>query len=309
MPQSLEAYLAALKTALAGSDRALVQDALFDTKNRVDREMARLSWEEPLLRPGEALNRVLAGLGSAEEAAEGYRQREQVVAEALGPVPAPARPAQDEAEEDRPWPSALGVFAEPKAYSSILYLLLSLPAGIFAFTWVVTGLSLSLGLLILVIGFPLLLFFLGSCRALGLAEGRLVEALLDVRMPRRPPLLPEGLRWTNRLGNLFRDGYTWTSMVYLLLHLPLGILYFTAMVASFSLSFAFMAFPLLRIPGALEGELVCLGQTYGPASLPPMWMLLGVGALGFLGLLGSMHFALALGRAQGWLARQLLVKR
>lgn len=309
MAEALDAYLAALKAALAGSDRALVQDALYDTKNRVDREMARLSWEEPLLPPGEALAKVLASLGSPEEAAEAYRQREQVVTEALGPLPSPKRSPQESEAEDRPWPSAFGVFAEPKAYTSVLYLLLALPAGIFAFTWVVTGLSLSLGLLVLVIGFPLLLFFLGSFRALGLAEGRLVEALLDVRMPRRPPLMPEGLRWTERLGNLFRDGYTWTSLIYLLLHLPLGILYFTSMVTAFSLSFAFMAMPLMKIPGSLGGEFICFGQAYGPGNLPPMWLLLGLGVLGFLGLLGSMHLALALGRAQGWLAKQLLVKR
>jgi len=306
MPESLDAYLEALKTALAGSDRALVQDALYDARHRVNQELARLSWEEPLLPPGEGLKKALAKLGTPEEAAETYRQRETLVAEALGSAP-PRTP--ETPEEDRPWPSAFGVFAEPKAYTSVLYLLLSLPAGIFAFTWAVTGLSLSLGLLVLVIGLPLLIFFLGSFRALGLAEGRLVEALLDVRMPRRPPLLPEGLRWTERLGNLFRDGYTWTSLLYLLLHLPLGILNFIAMVFTFTLSCAFMALPLMRIPGAIQGELHLCGQIYGPGGLPPMWMLLGLSGLGFLGLVASLHFALALGRGQGWLARQLLVKR
>jgi hypothetical protein len=306
MSESLDAYLMALKTALAGSDRALVQDALFDTKNRVDRELARLSWEEPLLSPGEALSRVLATHGTPEQTAESYRQRETLVAEALG---ARLPRALEPQEQDRPWPSAFGVFADPKAYTSVLYLLLSLPAGIFAFTWAVTGLSLSLGLMVLVIGLPLLLFFLGSFRALGLAEGRLVEALLDVRMPRRPPLLPEGLRWTERLGNLFRDGYTWTSLVYLVLHLPLGILSFTVMVVAFSLSFTFMAMPLLRCFGTLEGNIFMLGTHYGPGALPPLWLLLGLGLLGFLGIMGSLHLALALGRVQGWLARQLLVKR
>lgn len=307
MSESLDAYLEALKAALAGSDRALVQDALYDTRQRVNNQMARLSWEEPLLAPGEALARALGSLGTPEQAAETYRQRETLVAEALGGAPPRASQALD---EDRPWPTAFGVFADPKAYTSVLYLLLSMPAGIFAFTWVVTGLSLSLGLLILVIGLPLLIFFLGSCRALGLAEGRLVEALLDVRMPRRPPLLPEGRRWTERLGNLFRDGYTWTSLLYLLLHLPLGIFHFTAMVTAFSLSFSFLAAPLIRVFGThVDGDFTFFCTQYGPGNLPPMWMLLSLGALGFLGLLGSMHLALALGRVQGWLARRLLVKR
>jgi len=307
MSHTLSTYLDALKAALAGSDMALIQDALYDAKQRIDRELSRLAWEEPLLSPGQALEKVLVSLGAPEQLAETYRQREQVVAEALG-TPLPR--ASDTKEEDRPWPSLFGVFADPKAYTSLLYLLLSLPAGIFTFTWVVTGLSLSLGLLVLVIGFPLLIFFLGSSRALGLAEGRLIEALLDVRMPRRPPLLPAGLRWTERLGNLFKDGYTWTSLIYLLLYMPLGILYFTAMVTSFFLSIAFMAAPLMRLFGAhFDGDFTFLCTQYGPGNLPPMWLLLGLGFLGVLGLVGTLHLALALGRVQGGLARQLLVKR
>ncbi len=307
MPESLDAYLEALKMALAGCDRALVQDALFDARQRMNRELARLSWEEPLLSPGEATAKALASLGTPEHSAETYRQRELLVAEALGSAPSLV---SETGEEGAPWPSAFGVFADPKAYTSLLYLLLSLPAGIFVFTWVVTGLSLSLGLLVLVIGFPLLICFLGSCRALGLAEGRLVEALLDVRMPRRPAILPEGRRWTEHLANLFKDGYTWTSLAYLLLRLPFGVLYFTAMVTAFSLSLALMATPLIRVFGAhIEGDFILLCTQYGPGNLPPMWMLLGLGVLGFLGLLGSMHLTLVLGRIQGWLARMLLVKR
>lgn len=305
MAHTLSSYLDALKAALVDSDKALVQDALYDAKQRLDGEMARLAWEEPLLPPGQAFEKALAILGSPEQAAEAYRQREQVVAEALG-SPSPRSTEAD--LEDRPWPTFFGVFADPKAYTSLLYLLLSLPAGIFAFTWVVTGLSLSLGLLVLVIGFPLLIFFLGSSRALGLAEGRLIEALLDVRMPRRPPILPEGLRWTDRLGNLFKDGFTWTSLLYLLLHMPLGILYFTLMVTSFVLSMAFTAAPFMRL-FPFDGDVVVLCNQFGPGNPPPLWLLLGLGFLGFLGLVGTLHLALALGRAQGWLARQLLVKR
>lgn len=307
MSQPLGTYLEALKAAMAGSDKALIQDAQYDAKQRIDRELSRLAWEEPLLTPGQVLDKIQAILGTPEQFAETYRQREQVVAEALG---APRLRTPEGDEEDRPWPSFFGVFANPKAYTSVLFLLLSLPAGIFAFTWVVMGLSLSLSLLILVIGFPLLLFFLGSVRALGLAEGRLIEALLDVRMPRRPPILPAGLRWTERLGNLFKDGYTWTSLLYLLLKMPLGIFYFTTMVVSFTLSIALMTAPLVRVFGNhLEGDFTLFTTQYGPGDLPPVWLLLGLGFLGFLGVVGVLHLAMALGRMQGWLARQLLVKR
>ena len=302
MSESLDAYLEALKGALAGSDRALVQDALFDARNRLNRELARLSWEEPLLTSDQALAKAVTLLGTPEQAAEAYRQRETLVAEVLKPAPAPQEP-------ERPWPSLFGVFKDPRAYTSVLYLLLSFVTGLFAFVWVVTGLSLSLSLLVILIGFPLLLFFLGSVRALGLAEGRLVEALLDVRMPRRPPLLPEGLKWTQRLANLFKDGYTWTSLLYLLLMLPLGIMHFTLSFSSFVMSFALMAVPFAKLCGDFGGEMVVFGKVYGPDVMPPLWILVGIAFLGILALAGSLHLALAQGRLQGWLARQLLVKR
>lgn len=302
MPEPLDAYLEALKVALAGSDRAVVQDALFDARNRLNLELARLSWEEPLLPADQALAKAAATLGTPEQAAEAYRQRETIVAEVLRPVPIAQEP-------ERPWPSLFGVFKEPRAYTSVLYLLLSFVTGIFAFVWVTTGLSLSIGLLVILIGFPLLLFFLGSVRALGLAEGRLVEALLDVRMPRRPPLMPEGLRWTQRLANLFRDGYTWTSLLYLLLMLPLGILHFTLTLVSFVLSFSLMAVPFAKLCGDLGGEMEVFGKVYGPDVMPPLWILVGIAFLGILALAASLHLALAQGRLQGWLARHLLVKR
>lgn len=302
MPETLDAYLEALKVALAGSDRAVVQDALFDARNRLNRELGRLSWEEPLLPADQALARAIAILGTPEQAAEAYRQRENLVAEVLRPAPIAQEP-------ERPWPSLFGVFKDPRAYTSVLYLLLSFVTGIFAFVWVTTGLSLSIGLLVIIIGFPLLLFFLGSVRALGLAEGRLVEALLDVRMPRRPPLMPEGLRWTQRLANLFRDGYTWSSLLYLLLMLPLGIMHFTLTLVSFVLSFSLMAVPFAKLCGDFGGEMEVFGKVYGPDVMPPLWILVGIAFLGILALAASLHLALAQGRLQGWLARQLLVKR
>jgi hypothetical protein len=79
-----------------------------------------------------------------------------------------------------------GVFADPRAYGALLYMLLSLVTGIFYFTWAVTGLSLTLGLAVLIIGIPFAILFFASVRGLALLEGRLVEVMLGERMPRRP---------------------------------------------------------------------------------------------------------------------------
>ena len=88
-------------------------------------------------------------------------------------------------------PSAATAFStssrDPRAYGALMYMLLSLVTGMFYFTVVVTGMALSLGLFILIIGIPFALLFIGVCRVLGHVEGRIVEGLLAVRMPRRLP--------------------------------------------------------------------------------------------------------------------------
>jgi hypothetical protein len=299
-------YLQALRQALAGSDPALIQDALAEAETRIRRELQRLSWAEPLLSPQEALERVFLLLGPPEALAERARDRERTVAEALGPLPAESGPGRESpaAEGSRPWPSLFGVLAEPKAYTSLIYLIMAMPLGIFYFTWAVTGLSLSMGLLILVIGVPMLVLFLGSVRALGLGEGRLVEALLDVRMPRRPPLLPEGRTWIERLAGLFSDGYTWKCLAYLLLQLPLGILYFTFAITALSLSLGFILGPVVAWSCQLP-----LFVIEGIDFTPPGYLAALLPLAGILGLLATLHAALGLGRLQGALARTMLVRK
>jgi hypothetical protein len=299
----ISAYLQALRQALAGSDPALIQDALSETEAQFRAERERLAWSEPLLSAPDALARVLAALGEPAARAETYRLRERVVAEALGPVPR-APEAEGEEPPVRPWPSFFGVFLDPKAYTSLLYLLASLITGILYFTWAVTGLSMSLGFLILIIGIPMFILYLGSIRALGLGEGRLVEALLDVRMPRRPPLLPEGRQWTDRLKGLFVDAYTWKCLVYFLIHLPLAILSFTLIICGLSISISLIGAPvanwLWHVPVA-----VCFDREF----YAPVWLLAIMPLGGILGLAGTLHLGLGLGRLHGGLARALLVRR
>ena len=113
-------------------------------------------------------------------------------------------------------------------------MIISLATGIFYFTVVVTMLSTSFGTSILIIGLPLLLLTLGFVRGMALFEGRLVELLLGTRMPRRPRAdFP--LPFFQRLWFWLRDGRTWASMVYLVLMLPLGIVYFTLAVTGLAL--------------------------------------------------------------------------
>ena len=118
------------------------------------------------------------------------------------------------------------VYGDSRTWTALFYMLLALVTGVFYFTTVVTGLSTSAGLIVLIVGIPFFLLFVGFTRVLALAEGRLVESLLGQRMPRRPLYPAKGVPIFERIKQMLVDRRTWTTMFYFLLMLPLGILYF-----------------------------------------------------------------------------------
>ena len=210
-------------------------------------------------------------------------------------------PASKNAERPA-WARFFGVVTEPKAWAAGLFMLFSLATGIFYFTWAVTGISLSASLLILVIGIPLAGVFLLSIRGLALMEGRLVEALLGVRMPRRPLFSNKELSLWGRLKYLVTDRYTWTAMVYMLLMLPLGIIYFTLFVTLLALSLSLIARPILEYGFGIPAFTFNFDY-YTPAWLMPFSVIGGI----LLGVV-SLHLFKLIGKMHGNFAKSMLVR-
>jgi uncharacterized membrane protein len=227
LPANIPEYLEHLRRSLAGADPALIQDALYDAEEYLRSEMA----EHPSLSEAEVIAQVASSYGAPEEVADIYRDTEVKVQTALRPPVA------------KPRRSVLGrffgVIAEPRTYAALFYMLLSMATGIFYFTWVVTGVSLSAGLAVLIIGVPFAILYFGSVRVLSLVEGRIVETMLGERMPRRPLYAERGKPLLKRIGEMFTDPRTWTTQLYFLLLMPLGIVYFTIAVTLLSVSIAF----------------------------------------------------------------------
>ncbi|KAF1711218.1 hypothetical protein CSC70_04700 [Pseudoxanthomonas kalamensis DSM 18571] len=292
LPTSIPEYLEQLRAALKGADPAMIQDALYDAEEYLRAELA----EQAGKSEAEVIASVAGSYGAPEEVAEIYRDTEVKVTRALRPPPPPPRTSLPG--------RFFGVIADPRTYGALFYMLLALATGTFYFTWVVTGASLSAGLLILIIGIPLLLLFLMSVRLLSLVEGRIVEVLLGERMPRRPLYTQRDKPWMTRLGELFTDGRTWTAMLYFLLMLPLGTAYFTVAVSLLSTSLGLALAPLsLLFPYSYEMEF----GSWNMASDAP-WLLPAVSATGILLLFGTLHLARAVGMFHGWLAKHLLVR-
>ncbi|GAB6195152.1 sensor domain-containing protein [Lysobacter xanthus] len=291
-PSTIAEYLERLRIALEGADPALVQDALYDAEDYLRSEMAA--------NPGKSEAQVIADVagsyGAPAEVADIYRDTEVRVQTALQPPRAPVRR------------SALGRFfgvaAEPRTYAALFYMLLSLATGIFYFTWVVTGLSLSAGLSVLIIGIPFVILFFGSVRVLSLVEGRLVEVMLGERMPRRPLYVTRDAPLLERIKSMFTDPRTWGTMAYMLLMLPLGIVYFTLAVTLLSVSAGFIVAPVAALFAwmgwAPMSQVEITGVDY--------WALPIVFAAGVALLFGTLHLARGVGRLHGQVAKHLLVK-
>ena len=159
---------------------------------------------------------------------------------------APARSCGRSGDPNPVLRSFFGVYDDPYAWGTLLYMLISLVTGTFISAGSSQGLSLSLTFSLFIFGLPLAILFLLSVRGLALLEGRLVEALLGERMPRRPLFTDPNMKWLERLKVLLTDRHTWLAMLYMIIQQFLGILYFTLVVIVFSLSLCFMALPFLQ---------------------------------------------------------------
>jgi hypothetical protein len=296
-PDTVRAYLSALQRSMKaqGCKPGLIADALADCEEHLNNEIAM----HPGLSEADVLAQVIETYGTPEEIAEEYKSMEAAIS---GPFP--------KAEETAPARryGFFNVVRDPKAYGALMYMLLSLVTGIFYFVVVVTGISLSIGLFILIIGIPFALLFIGMVRVLAHIEGRVVEGLLGVRMPRRlPPATAPDERLLTRIQDALADIRTWSSMFYLALMLPLGVAYFTIAVTGIALS---VGLTLGSIWSLITGrsdiqisDVPWLEHLFHTA--PGLVLLLIVGIFLFFVVL---HIARGIGWLHGRIAELLLVR-
>lgn len=301
-PRSIDEYLKQLRAALEGQDPALIQDALYDAEEYLRAEVAA----HPGKSEADVLELISSTYGAPEEVAAAYRDTEVKVKAALQtPLPAAASGSG--------WKRFFGVYLDPRAYTSIFYMLLALATGILYFTIVVTGLSMSFGFAILIIGIPFFLAFIGITRVISLGEGRLLEAMSGERMPRRPVHPGPPASWWTRIADMLKDARTWTTLAYLVLMLPLGIVYFTVAVVGLALSAALIGTPLTMIARhyawidfSLNDHIFWrAGEPWSPEH--PMFASVLMLALGVLLLTVLLHLARGLVRMHARLAKSMLV--
>ena len=152
-----------------------------------------------------------------------------------------------------------GVVADPQSYLNIVYLLLGLPLGIAYFVFLVTGISVGFGLIVIWVGVPILVLVLAGSWVLCQFERLMAVGLLNEDIPRvagkdasgqgeiGDPSLSSGERmfigaWRRLKAHLF-NRLTWTGMFYLFLRFPLGIASFTIAVTLIAVTFGLLGAP------------------------------------------------------------------
>ncbi len=295
LPTTIPAYLERLRAAMQGCDQALAQDALYDAEDYLRSELAA----NPGKSEAEVIAAVAGSYGAPDEVADIYRDTEVKVQTALRAPPPPPRKSV--------LGRFFGVIGDGRTYASLFYMLLSLATGIFYFTWVITGISLSFSFAILIIGIPFVILYFGSVRVLSLVEGRIVEAMLGERMPRRPLYEASGKPWLQRIADMFTDPRTWSTQLYFLLMLPLGTAYFSVAVTLLSLSLSLIAAPFLVWIGYANSTWF-VGDWWFQNSMNLWWQLPLVFVAGVVILFGTLHLARGVGLLHGRLAKHLLVR-
>jgi hypothetical protein len=142
-----------------------------------------------------------------------------------------------------------------------------------------------------------------SIRGLSLVEGRIVEGLLGVRMPRRPHSSEKHLKIWQRFVHLIADRRIWFTMVYMIAQLPLGIFYFTLFVTMISFGLAGIASPVWQY--GFDEPSVNIGDS---SYYIPGWLMPFIVVVGMLWLLLTLHLAKFIGRLHAAFAKHMLVR-
>ena len=326
-------YVAALETELAGCDPALRHDAVIDAETHL----------RSAIDGGMPAERAIAEFGTPREIARAYIDQDsqtygwrvhapEPAGPAAGAVSAcspgspdgaapggpasPATPVRPAPQMPSPGPSlasripVVGIWLDPRAWGALIYFgAVGFVLSLGYFVWSVTMGALVLGMAPLIIGVPLLVLLLGSARALCLFEGKVVEALLGVRMPRRvqPVEGADSVGFWQRILCWLRDVRSWLSLAFLLGNFFISVCTFVLTITLCAVSVSMVLAPILSLVGA---PITVQGDDLEPIVIHLLWWKLEPDADGVVHLPAGTSIAMALAglclaTATLWLMRGL----
>ena len=129
------------------------------------------------------------------------------------------------------------VVAEKQTYLNLVYILFAFPLSTIYFSLIVTGVSLSLGLLIIIVGIFIFAATLLMVRGFRFIEIAMTEAFLSVRIEDRQAKGTTG-KSGSFFNRVFGSGATWKSFIYFL------FIKFSLDIVVFSISMTFIGITL-----------------------------------------------------------------
>ncbi|MFP8951618.1 sensor domain-containing protein [Natrialbaceae archaeon A-arb3/5] len=145
----------------------------------------------------------------------------------------------------------IGAPIDPWTYRSLAYLLVTIPLAILYFTVAVTGVSLTLGLSITLLGPLAFVATLLAIVSLAWLDAALTEGLLETDVSPAFPSSDDGL--VPFLKELVLGRATWLGAVYLVWKTLLGFLAFVGLVVGLSVAASLVLTPLFYGDGAVVG--------------------------------------------------------
>ncbi len=135
-----------------------------------------------------------------------------------------------------------GVFLRRDTYANVAYVLLAFPLGLGYFITFTIGLSLGIGLTVILVGFIVLALTFGLGLTLGSLERRLNNWLLGTDLGAKTELAGDGLR--DRGKALLLDVRSWTPLLYLPVKFALGLIGFVWLFTASTTAIAMVTVPL-----------------------------------------------------------------
>jgi len=173
-----------------------------------------------------------------------------------------------------------GVVTRPQTWLGILFHVLAFPFGLFYFVFLVTGISVGVGLVVVWVGIPILLVVAGAWWLFGAFERAQAHYLLAADVTQAPR------EWENvdgvwgKLRAHFGSGATWMDLLYLFAKLVFGTISFTLLVVAVSMVGWFLAIPFFA-----AFDVPVVNGTW----VPPLWFGILAVPLGILTFFVSLH--------------------
>ncbi|MFJ2031229.1 sensor histidine kinase [Streptosporangium sp. NPDC087985] len=194
----------------------------------------------------------------------------------------------------------LGMLVDPMTWRAVPYMLVSMFYGIACFTFLASAIPISLALVIVWVGVPLLALTMFVWRGAAMLERRLLRLAFGVRI--RDPYRPfQGKNLFLHWKDVLVDPATWKDLLYVLLLLPIGTVEFIVSMVLWCLAFGLIVAPASLLLGGgplsitdgllidtVPKALICLPiglgvffvAIYATRGMAWLHMLLGVALLG-----------------------------